>query len=104
MISSKKVFAAFTGDAILRESGRLPFALLHPFLAAGYEVRVFNSLGRRFTEYYKCDDLPLPQPARLTLSMRDVHFVDTFPAEPKEFVYLFDHALEATGASPGESA
>jgi hypothetical protein len=98
--TGKKVFAAFTGDAILRESGRLPFALLNPFLSAGYEVRVFDNLLRRLTEYYKCDELALPQPARLMLSLKDISFVDKRPAEADKFVYLFDHALEGSRRLP----
>lgn len=93
MSQANKVFAAFTGDKILRESGRLPHAILNAFVQAGYEVRVFGNLRQRLTEFYKCEEPSLPQPARLTLALPGVEWANTLPADPGEFVYLFDHPL-----------
>jgi hypothetical protein len=93
MHSAKKVFAAFTGDEILRESGRLPYPILNAFVQAGYEVRVFGNLRRRLTEFFKCEESSLPQTARLTLGLRGIEFTDTLPTDPGDFIYLFDHLL-----------
>ena len=95
MSGVKKVFAALTGDEILRESGRLPFALLNPFVRAGYEVRVYDNLGARLSAFYQCDAADLPETARLTLSMPGVEFTSRIPDDSGEFLYLFDRPLDA---------
>ena len=98
--SRKKVFAAFAGEEILRESGRLPHFALYPFAAANYEVRVFNSLRQRLTEFYKCREADLPEVARLTLSLANLKFTDHVPEDPRDFIYLFDRPLAAAKRLP----
>lgn len=100
MTDEKKVFAAFTGDEILRESGRLPYSLLYPFVAAGYEVWAFSNLEERLAAFYKCDEANLPQTARLTLAMPGVRFTDEIPESPGEFIYLYDYSLRSAKRLP----
>jgi hypothetical protein len=100
MTDKKKVFAALTGDEILREGGRLPYSLLYPFVAAGYEVWVFGDLEERLLTFYKCDEASLPQTARLTLAMPDVRFTHKIPENAGEFIYLFDHPLRVAKKLP----
>jgi hypothetical protein len=95
-----KVFAAFTGDEILRESGRLPYSLLYPFSAAGFEITLLGSLKRRLAEFYKCDESGLPEPARRLLSLRGVRFTDDCPEDCGELIYLFDYPLAAARRRP----
>lgn len=71
----------------------MPHAILNAFVQAGYEVRVFGNLRQRLTEFYKCEEPSLPQPARLTLALPGVEWANTLPADPSEVLYLFDHPL-----------
>lgn len=100
MKAPRKVFATFTSDEILRESGRLPFALLHPFVAAGFEVVVYDKLRDRLTSYYKCAEGELPQTAGLSLSMKGVSYSGDIPDDCADSVYLFDDPLESAWHRP----
>ncbi len=100
MSRAKGVFAAFTGDEILRESGRLPYPILDAFVRAGYEVRVFDNLRRRLTEFYKCEESSLPPTARLTLGLHGIEFTDTLPTDTADFIYLFDSPLASARRRP----
>ena len=80
---------------MLRESGRLPFAVLNPFVLAGYEVLVYDNLRARLVNFFQRDEADLPETARLTLSMSGVVFTSRMPDDPGEFLYLFDRPLEA---------
>jgi hypothetical protein len=82
-------------DEMLRESGRLPFAVLNPFVQAGYEVRVHDNLSARLAAFYQRDEVDLPETARLTLSMPGVVFTSRIPDDTGDFLYIFDHPLEA---------
>lgn len=93
MTGPRRVFAAFTSDEMLRESGRLPFAVLYPFVRAGYEVRVYDNLRSRLAAFYQRDEADLPETARLSLSMPGVEFTSRIPDDPGEFLYLFDRPL-----------
>ncbi len=95
MSSKTKIFAAFTGDEILKESGRLPFALLNPFVRAGYEVLVCDNLRARLAASYQRDEVELPETARLTLSMPGVVFTSRIPDDPGDTLYVFDRPLDA---------
>lgn len=95
MNGPRRVFAAFSSEEMLRESGRLPFAVLNPFVRAGYEVRVYDNLSARLAAFYQRDEINLPETARLTLSMPGVEFTSRMPDDPGEFLYLFDRPLEA---------
>ncbi len=95
MTRTKQVFAAFCGDEILRESGRLPYALLYPFVAAGYEVWVLGNIGQRLVEFYRCDEASLPPTARMSLTMSGVRFTNELPESPSEFIYLYDYPLRS---------
>lgn len=100
MSGKGKLFASFITDEMLRESGRLPYLLLYPFLAAGFEVRVYDNLRQRLTEFYKCDESGLPKPARLTLSMPGAKFTDGIPEDSGDSIYLFDHPLGSAKRQP----
>ena len=84
-----------TSDEMLRESGRLPFAMLYPFVRAGYEVRIYDNLRSRLAAFYQRDEADLPETARLTLSMPGVEFTPRLPDDPGDFLYLFDRPLDA---------
>lgn len=96
----RQVFAAFASEEILRESGRLPYALLYAFVAAGFDVRVCASLGPRLSAFYRSELPDLPDPARQTLSMPGVTFTDCIPANPGDFTYLFDDSSDSTRRLP----
>jgi glycosyltransferase involved in cell wall biosynthesis len=89
----RRVFASFTSDEMLRESGRLPFALLFPFVRSGYEVVVYDNLRRRLTEYYTRDESDLPETARLSLSMPSADHSGLIPEKADDFIYLYDRPL-----------
>lgn len=96
----RRLFAAFIGDEILQEWGRLPYAVLHPFLASGFEVQVYDNLRSRLTAFEQCEERDLPQPAQLTLGMRGVTFTSQIPDHADEFIYLFDYALDIAKRRP----
>lgn len=95
MNGPRRIFAAFTSNEMLRESGRLPFALLYPFVRAGYEVRVYDNLRSRLAAFYQRDEADLPETARLTLSMPGVEYTSRIPDDASDFLFLFDRPLEA---------
>jgi hypothetical protein len=95
MNGPRRVFAALTSDEMLRESGRLPFAVLNPFVRAGYEVRVYDILRSRLAAFYQRAEADLPEPARLTLEMPGVEFTSRIPDDAGGFLYLFDRPLDA---------
>jgi hypothetical protein len=94
MSAKRRLFAAFTTEEMLRESGRLPFSVLYPFVRAGYEVQVYDNLRARLCAFYKRGETELPETARLTLSMPGVRFTTQIPDEADDFHYLFDRPLE----------
>ena len=94
MNRKRRLFASFTTEEMLRESGRLPFALLNPFIRAGYDVQVYDNLRERLCAFYKRDEADLPETARLTLSMPGVQFTSRIPDDASECLYLFDRPLE----------
>lgn len=93
MSGRRRLFAAFTGDEILRESGRLPFMLIRPFVAAGYEVCIYDNLRDRLTAFYRCDEAALPETARLSLSIGGAAFTRELPEDCADTIYLFDRPL-----------
>jgi hypothetical protein len=95
MTDKKKVFVAFTGDEMLQEFGRLSHPLLRAFLAAGYEVLVYDNLRQRLAESHSCEEKDLPEPARLVLSMPGIRFTAALPPDPANCEYLFDYPLAA---------
>jgi hypothetical protein len=97
-VTQKKLFVALTGNEILRESGRLPYPLLHSYVVAGYEVRVLNRLKDRLMESNRCSEADLPQPARLLLAMPGLTFVAELPADSERYDYLYDQPLPAADA------
>jgi len=90
MDSDRKVFATFLGEESLRESGRLLYSLLFSFLSADYEVHILSNIRQRLTEFYKCGESDLPEPAQLALSLKGLKFADRPPANARDFVYLYD--------------
>jgi len=96
----RKVFAAFTGEAMLRESGRLPHAVLFPFLSAGYDVYLEASLPRRLAAHYRCDESSLPDPAARLLSRGELTLTGDPPDAPQEFLYLYDEPLATAHRLP----
>lgn len=97
---SRRVYASFTSDDMLRESGRLPFALVYPFVRSGYEVVVYDNLRRRLVDCYKRDEPDLPETARLSLSMPGVEYSGLIPEKADDFLYLFDRPLAAAMGLP----
>lgn len=96
----RRVFASFTTDEILRESGRLPFGVLTPFVRSGYEVLVWAGLRDRLASVYGADGATPPETARLTACMPGVAFVDRLPEDPSNWVYLFDQELPGSARIP----
>lgn len=97
---SGRVYASLTTDEWLRESGRLPFAILMPFVRSGWEVVVHLDLRERLTAFYAQREAGLPETARLTLSMPGVRFVDKAPDEPARWMHVFDRPLPSAKALP----
>jgi hypothetical protein len=75
---------------MLRESGRLPFALLWPFVSAGYAVQVDENLRSRLVSRYGQADAELPPTARCSLTMDGVSYTDRPPSDTASAIYLFD--------------
>lgn len=92
-----RLFASFSSDELLRESGRLPFAVLYPFVRAGHEVWVHSSLKQRLMDFYRLNrgQANFPETARLSLSMPGVRFTGEIPERVDEWTYLFDQPLVA---------
>ena len=90
MAPKGRLFAAFAGDAMLRESGRLPHAILFPFLFAGYQVYLDASLPRRLAAFYGCEESSLPDPAARLLSRESVMLTSSPPDDPRDFLYVYD--------------
>lgn len=85
---------------MLQEWGRLPYAVLHPFLASGFEVHVYDNLRSRLAAAHQCEERDLPQLAQLTLGMRGVTFTSQIPDRSDEFIYLFDYPLDIATRRP----
>lgn len=90
MSGDKRVFVKFLEEEILSDNGRYLFSLLYSFLFAGYEVQLFGDIPRRFMELCNCVESELPPPARLVLSLDKLVFADRPPANPQDYIYLFD--------------
>lgn len=86
MSGPRRVFAAFTSDDMLRDSDRLPFAVLSPFVRPGYWVRVYDNLRSRLTAFYQRDWADLPETARITLGVSGVEFSSRSPDDPGDLL------------------
>lgn len=85
---------------MLRESGRLPHAILFPFLSAGYEVQLDSSLPRRLAAFYGCEESGLPEPALQLMSRPGLKLTAGIPDDPAEFVYVYDKPHPAAHRLP----
>lgn len=90
MSSTKQIFAKFTRSETFLEQGRLLFALLNIFSAAGYRIKLFNNLH----------DKPLDKYGQLVYSLGNVELVDAPPASPEGWLYLYDKADRALAKRP----
>ena len=96
----RRVWARFTGEPMLRESGRLPFAVLHPFVQAGCEVVLEAGLRERLIRHCGGDPAGLPPTAQLSLSMPGLRLAAGPPADPRGWLYLHDQPGGALARQP----
>ncbi len=96
--SEKKiVYVKFLEAETYRENGRHVFAVLNPFLLAGYRVCLDDTVRRRLAELFGDSVADWPPPARLAMSLPGLEIVASPPPEAESGLYIFDRKDSGLG-------
>ena len=90
MTDDKKIYAAFTGNEIFLEQGRLLFALLNIFAKSGYRVQLHNNLGDKQLDKY----------GQLVYTLPGLELTNTEPGDKEGTIYLYDKEVRQIGKGP----
>ncbi len=86
----KTVYVKFLEAETYRENGRHIFAVLNPFLLAGYRVYLDDTVRQRLAELFGDSVADWPPPARLAISLPGLELMGSPSPGAENGIYIFD--------------